>query len=65
MPQGDHVSMDAYNFRFDKITSEVPNKKRCVDDSPLYERNSLEGAFWQAVKYLHLMGINGILQNPN
>ena len=28
MPQGDQVSMDAYNFRFDKITSKVNNKKQ-------------------------------------
>jgi hypothetical protein len=36
MPMGDHVSMDAYNYRFDKVTDDVENKKRCVDDSLLY-----------------------------
>ena len=36
MPMGDHVSMDAYNYRFDKVTAEVENKKRCVNDSLLY-----------------------------
>ena len=33
MPMGDHVSMDAYNFRFDKVTEKVENLKRCEDDS--------------------------------
>jgi hypothetical protein len=28
--------MDAYNYRFDKVTAEVENKKRCVNDSLLY-----------------------------
>ena len=36
MPMGDHVSMDAYNYRLDKVTVGVENKKRCVDDSLLY-----------------------------
>ena len=34
MPMGDHVSMDAYNYRFDKVTEGEKNKKCCVDDSP-------------------------------
>ena len=63
MPMGDHVSMDAYNYRFDKVTQGVENKKRCVDDSLLYS-NSLEKAFYQAANYLHLMGSNGIIQCP-
>ena len=36
MPMGDHVSMNAYNYGFDKVTAEVENKKRCVDHSLLY-----------------------------
>ena len=63
MPMGDHVSMDAYNARFDIITKEVEDMKRCVDDSLLYSQ-TLEGAFFQTAKYLTLMGDNGILQNP-
>ena len=63
MPMGDHLSMDAYNYRFDKVTQGVENKKRCVDDSLLYS-NSLEKAFYQAANYLHLMGSNGIIQCP-
>ena len=63
MPMGDHVSMDAYNYRFNKVTQGVENKKRCVDDSLLYS-NSWKGAFHQAASYLHLMGTNGIIQCP-
>ena len=55
MPMGDHVSMDAYNARFDNITKEVEAVKRCVDDSLLYCK-TLEGAFHQTAKYLTLMG---------
>ena len=47
MPMGDNVSMDAYNYRFNKVTQGVENKKRCVDNSLLYS-NSLEKAFYQA-----------------
>ena len=32
MPMSDDVSMDAYNFKFDKVTEKVENLKRCVDD---------------------------------
>ena len=53
MPKGDHVSMDAYNARFDNIIKEVKNVKRCVDDSLLYCK-SLEGAFLQTAEYLTL-----------
>ena len=61
---GDHVSMGAYNFRFDKVTEQVKDKKRCVDDSLLYSK-TLEKAFLQAASYLSLMGTKGIIQNPD
>ena len=41
---GDHVSMDAYNNGFDKVTEKVENQIRCVDDSLLYS-DTLEAAF--------------------
>ena len=63
MPMGDHVSMDAYNYRFDKVTAEVENKKSCVDQSLLYSY-TLEQALIQAASYLTLMGKNGIIQCP-
>ena len=59
---GDHVSMDAYNSRFDNVIKEVENVKICVDNSLLYSK-TLEGAFLQTAKDLTLMGENGILQS--
>ena len=59
MQMGDHVSMDAYNYRFDKVTAKVENKKRCVDDSLLYSY-TLEQALIKAASYLTLMGKNSI-----
>ena len=53
----DHVSMDAYNYRFDKITEKVTDKKRCVDDSLLYSL-TLKNAFFKTANYLTLMGEN-------
>jgi hypothetical protein len=63
MPMGDDVSMDAYNYRFDKVTADVENKKRCFDDFLLYTE-TLEKSFIQATNYLSLMGNNGIIQFP-
>ena len=64
MPMGDHVSMDAYNYRFDKVTEQVKNLRRCVDDSLLHAE-TMEEAFFQAAEYLSLLGQNSILQNPD
>ena len=60
---GDHVSMDAYNARYDAVVKEVENFKRCVDDGMLYS-GSLEEAFRDMAAFLTLVGKNGILQNP-
>ena len=64
MPMGDQTSMDAYNFRFDKVTEKVENLKRCVDDSLIHAK-TLEEAFFRTAEYLSLMGQNGIPQNPD
>ena len=32
MPKGDHVSMGAYDYMFDKATEKVKNLRRCVDE---------------------------------
>ena len=64
MPMGDHVSMDAYNYRFDKVTEHVQNLRRCVDDSLLHAE-TLEESFFQAAAYLLLLGQNSVLQNPD
>ena len=63
MPMGGHVSMDAYIYRFDKVTVDVENTKGCIDDSLLYTE-TLEKSFIQAANYLSLMGNNGIIQCP-
>ena len=63
MPIRNHASMDAYNFRFDKVTEHVKNQKRCVDNSFLYA-DTMEKAIIQTARYLSLMGSNGIIQNP-
>ena len=63
MPIRNHASMDAYNFRFDKVTEHVKNQKRCVDNSLLYA-DTMEKAIIQTASYLSLMGSNGIIQNP-
>jgi hypothetical protein len=47
MPMGGHVSMDAYIYRFDKVTVDVENTKGCIDDSLLYTE-TLEKSFIQA-----------------
>ena len=61
---GDQTSMDAYNYRFDKVTEKVENLKRCVDDSRIHAK-TLEEAFFRTAEYLSLMGQNGIPQNPD
>ena len=38
---GGHVSMDAYIYRFDKVTVDVENTKGCIDDSLLYMAMSM------------------------
>ena len=63
MPMGDHMSTEAYNYRFDKVTVDVENKKRFVDDSLLY-KETLEKSFIQAANNLSLMGNNGIILCP-
>ena len=60
MPIRNHASMDAYNFRFDKVT-----EKRCVDNSLLYAyADTIEKGIMQTASYLSLMGSNGIIQYP-
>ena len=63
-PQGYLASRDAYTFRFDKVTENVKNVHRNVDDSILHQ-NTVEDIFLATAKYLELLGNNGILQNPD
>ena len=61
-PQGFRASGDAYTARFDEVTKEVQNCKRCVDDSILYEE-TIEENFRKTCEYLYLLGSNGIILN--
>ena len=62
-PQGNHVSGDAYNKRFDMVTAHVKDVQRQVDDSLLWKPTVAE-CFTHTAEYLTLLGNNGILQNP-
>ena len=62
-PQGNHVSGDAYNKRFDMVTANVKDVQRQVDDSLLWKPTVAE-CFAHTAEYLTLLGNNGILQNP-
>ena len=55
--------MDGYTHRYDKITREVKNMKRVIDDTLLYATD-LGKAFQQVAEYLTLVGKNGIVLNP-
>ena len=62
-PQGNHISGDAYNKRFDMVTANVKDVQRQVDDSLLWKPTVAE-CFAHTAEYLTLLGNNGILQNP-
>ena len=63
-PQGYIASGDGYTRRFDEIVADFPCKIKCIDDTLLWA-NSVEEAFYQAVKWLDLCGRNGIILNPS
>nr|KAG5712492.1 hypothetical protein BaRGS_011466 [Batillaria attramentaria] len=63
-PQGYISSGDGYSRRFDEIVSEFPQKTKCVDDTLTWS-DSIEEAFFQAVRWLDLCGNNGIILNPS
>ena len=62
-PQGYIASGDGYSRRFDEIVSHIPQNTKCVDDTLMWS-DSIEGAFFQAVDWLHTCGNNGIILNP-
>ena len=63
-PQGYLSSGDAYTYRYDQITANLPDHTRCVDDTLLWS-NSIERAFHQTTDYMTLAGTNGIILNPD
>ena len=62
-PQGFLAAQDAYNHRFDLITRDFKNKKRCVDDSIIWGE-TIEETFFRTCEYLTLTGGAGIIMNP-
>ena len=63
-PQGFVASGDAYNQRFGRVLDRITDKTRCVDDVALWDKN-VEEHWWRVIKYLDLVGRNGILLNPD
>ena len=62
-PQGYMAAGDAYTRRFDEIIADLPNKKKCIDDTIMWAR-SIEESFFQTCSFLHRCGENGITLNP-
>ena len=62
-PQGYVASGDGYSRRFDEIVSAFPQKTKCVDDTLMWA-DTIEEAFFQAVRWLDTCGNNGITLNP-
>jgi hypothetical protein len=63
-PQGYLASGDAYTHRYDKITADVKNQSRCVDDTIIWS-SSIENSFERTTEYMTLVGANGIVLNPD
>ena len=63
-PQGYIASGDGYTRRYDEITSSIPNKTKCVDDTLLWS-DTIEESFFQAVNWLDTCGRHGITLNPD
>ena len=61
-PQGFHGSGDGYTARTDIITEGFPRKKKCIDDSLLYDE-SIEDAFWHTLDYIIHCYKNGVIFN--
>ena len=56
--------MDGYNHRFDLVTRDFKNQKRCVDDSILWGE-SIEENFMKTCQYLSITGSAGLIMNPD
>ena len=65
-PQGSKVSGDAYNRRFDEITSEagIVRLQRIVDDCCLHDPVAdMESHWWRVIDFLETCGHAGIVLN--
>ena len=57
------ASGDRNTRRYNEITSFIPNKTRCIDDTLLWS-NTIEESFHQATNWLDTCGRHGITLNP-
>ena len=62
-PQDYIASGDKYSRRFDEIVLHIPDKTKCIDDTLLWTDNVTASSF-QAVDWLDICGLNGIILNP-
>ena len=62
-PQGYIASGDGYTRRYDEITSSIPNKTKCIDNTLLWS-DTVEESFFQASNWLDTCGRHGITLNP-
>ena len=62
-PQGYIASGDGYTRRYDEITSSIPNKTKCIDDTLLWS-DTIEDSLFQAANWLDTCGRHGITLNP-
>ena len=62
-PQGFLAAGDAYTDRLDRLLQDFEKKRRCIDDTLLYEDN-IEESFHTACQFLDTCGKNGVLLNP-
>lgn len=61
-PQGAAASGDAYTRRYDEIIADVERKTKCVDDTAQWD-DDLEEHWWRMIKFLDLVGRNGVVLN--
>ena len=63
-PQGSSLSGDAYNRRFDEVTTDIERLQRIVDDCCLHDPvESLEEHWWRVNKFLETVATAGIVLN--
>ena len=61
-PQGHLAAGDGYTQRYDEITADFPDYKRCVDDTCLWA-GSIRENFLRTCRYITLCSNNGIVFN--
>ena len=62
-PQGFLSAGDGYTDRMDRLLEDVQRKRRCIDDTLLFD-DTIEEAFFRACEFLDLCGKNGVVLNP-